>query len=69
MPLQSYDVWEDYKQIYIDFSLNNDQKVRDRVLFVNSIDIDYNPKIEEIKFDPMGYFLFDSISKPAKPIT
>jgi len=40
--------------------------VRDRVLFVNSLDIDFNSRQEEIKFDPVGYFLIDSNSKPAK---
>lgn len=56
------DIWEDYKQIYLDFSLNNDLKVRDRVLFVNSLDLDYNSRIEDIKFDSQGYFLIDTLS-------
>jgi len=64
MPHHNYDIWEDYKQIYLDFGLNTDSKIRDRVLFVNTIDIDFNPRLEEIKFDPIGYFLFDSTSKP-----
>jgi len=59
-------MWEDYKQIFRDFSLNNDNKVRDKVLFVNSLDTDYNAKQEEIKIDRMGYFLIDAKSKPAK---
>jgi hypothetical protein len=63
------EIWEDYKQIYLDFSLNNDLKVRDRVLFVNSIDLDYNPRIEDIRFDSQGYFLIDTLSQPAKPLT
>jgi len=44
IPIHQYDIWEDYKQIYLDFSLNNEIKVRDKVLFINSIDIDFNPK-------------------------
>jgi len=44
IPIKQDDIWEDYKQIYLDFSLNNDQKVKDRVLFVNSFDADFNPK-------------------------
>lgn len=43
-PIKQGDIWEDYKQIFLDFSLNNDMKVRDKVLFVNSIDLDYNAK-------------------------
>lgn len=35
-------------------------------MFINSLDADYNPKQEEIKFDPVGYFLIDSSSKPTK---
>lgn len=69
MRVSEYDIWEDYKQIYMDFSLNNDLKVRDRVLFVNPIDIDFNPKIEDIQFDQQGYFLIDTLSKPARPLT
>ena len=38
------------------------------MLFVNSLDLDYNPKQEEIKFDPVGYFLIDTNSKPARPL-
>jgi hypothetical protein len=68
MRIPDYDIWEDYKQIYMDFSLNNDLKVRDRVLFVNPIDIDFNPKIEDIQFDTQGYFLIDTLSKPARPL-
>lgn len=38
------------------------------MLFVNSIEIDFNTKSEEIKFDTEGYFLFDTLSKPVKPM-
>ena len=69
IPLKSKDIWEDYKQIYLDFGLNNDIKVRDKVLFVNSFDGDYNAKQEEIKIDPVGYFLIDANSKPSRPLT
>lgn len=37
-------MWEDYKQIFTDFNLNNDNKIRDKVLFVNSLDADYNAR-------------------------
>jgi len=36
------------------------------VLFVNSIDLDYNARQEEVKIDSMGYFLIDAKSKPAR---
>lgn len=65
-PNKCGDIWEDYKQIFLDFSLNNDHKVRDKVLFVNSIDLDYNAKQEEVKIDSQGYFLIDAKSKPAR---
>ena len=38
------------------------------MLFINSIDVDYNSKQEEIRLDHVGYFLFDSNSKPARPL-
>jgi hypothetical protein len=37
-------------------------------LFINSYDSDFNSRNEEIKFDPMGYFLIDHKAKPAKPL-
>ena len=52
----------------MDFSYNSDQKIRERILFINSFDSDYNAKSEEIKYDPVGYFLIDARAKPAKPL-
>ena len=66
--MKQADIWEDYKQIYLDFSLNNDDKVRDKVLFVSSFDGDFNARQEEIKMDPVGYFLIDAQSKPARAL-
>ena len=43
-PTKQGDIWEDYKQIFMDFSLNNDTKIRDKVLFVNSLDADFNAR-------------------------
>jgi len=37
-------------------------------LFINSYDADFNSRNEEIKFDPMGYFLIDSKSKPSRSL-
>ena len=59
-PKRPKELWEDYKQIYIDFNLNSDQKVKERVLFVNSFDGDFNPRIEEVQLDRKGFFLFDT---------
>ena len=43
----------------MDFGLTNDKKVRDKVLFVNSFDSDYNARQEDVRFDSKGYFLLD----------
>ena len=32
---------DDYSQIFIDFGLDSESKVKERVLFVNSIDSDF----------------------------
>jgi len=52
----------------MDFNFTSDIKIRERILFVNSFDSDYNSKNEDLKFDPSGYFLIDSTSKPARPL-
>ena len=46
----------------MDFNFNSDIKIRERILFINSYDNDYNSRNEEIKFDPVGYFLIDAKS-------
>lgn len=38
------------------------------MLFVHSLDRDFNPKTEEVKIDKAGYFLIDVKSKPARPL-
>ena len=62
------DIWEDYKQIYLDFSITSDHKVKEKVLFISSFDADFNARQEEVKCDPQGYFLIDANSKPARPL-
>ena len=52
----------------MDFNFNSDIKIRERILFINSYDNDYNSRNEEIKFDPVGYFLIDAKSQPSKPL-
>ena len=58
-PHKQGEIWEDYKQIYLDFGLTSDKKIRDKVLFVNSFDSDYNARQEDTGFDSKGYFLLD----------
>lgn len=67
-PCKPSDIWEDYKQIYADFELNTPDMINQKVLFINSLDCDLNPKTESLKFDSQGYFLIDAKSKPAKPL-
>lgn len=43
-PYKQPEIWEDYKQIYLDFGITNDKKIRDKVLFVNSFDSDFNAR-------------------------
>ena len=38
------------------------------MLFVSSFDGDFNVKQEEIKIDPVGYFLIDANSKPSRAL-
>lgn len=44
----------------MDFNLTNDRVIRDKVLFVNSFDSDFNARQEELKYDSKGYFLLDT---------
>ena len=37
-------------------------------MFISSIDSDFNAKHDEVRFDPKGFFLIDSSSKPARPL-
>lgn len=67
-PHRQGEIWEDYKQIYLDFGLKSENSVRDRVLFVNSFDGDFNAKHEEMRLDNQGYFLLDTRVKPARPL-
>ena len=65
---------DDYSQIFLDFGLNSEKKVCEKVLFVNSLANDFvsnnqttskkpNPDIDE-----KGYFMFDLSCKPAVPL-
>jgi len=35
---------------------------------VNSLDLDFNSRSEDIKFDSEGYFLFDTRAKPIRTL-
>ena len=59
-PFKQHEIWEDFRQLYMDFNLHNDRVIRDKVLFVNSFDSDFNARQEEQKYDSKGYFLLDT---------
>ena len=57
---------DDYSQIFVDFGMNSEKKVCEKVLFVNSIANDFvsnNPtkfnKEATKDIDNKGYFMFD----------
>lgn len=52
----------------MDFGFKNERHVRDKVLFVNSFDSDFNARQEDYRYDSKGYFLLDIQSKPARPL-
>jgi len=73
LPPRKTGLCDDYSQIFIDFGLNSEKKIRERVLFIQSINNDNVPglvpcaqKISEI--DPLGYFMFDMSCQPAVPL-
>ena len=43
LPPKKTGLCDDYSQIFIDFGLNSEKKIRERVLFVQSINNDYVP--------------------------
>jgi hypothetical protein len=51
---------EDFSQIFIDFNINNLKKIQEKVLFVQTLDIDSFGQHEEIQIDTKGFFLFDT---------
>ena len=65
---------DDYAQIFVDFGMNSEKKVCEKVLFVNSISNDFvsnfpvstNKASKDI--DSHGYFMFDLSCQPAVPI-
>lgn len=44
----------------MDFNLTSDRVIRDKVLFINSFDSDFNARQEDHRYDSKGYFLLDS---------
>jgi hypothetical protein len=56
-------MWEDYQQIYVDFGVNSEQKIKNRVLFLHSL-ANLDLKIP----DAHGHFLFDFSCQPPIPL-
>ena len=62
---------DDYSQIFIDFGLNSEKKIRQKVLFVQPINNDYVPGMMLSKtsdIDDKGYFMFDFSCQPVLPL-
>lgn len=66
--------WDDYQQIYVDFGVNSEAKIKNRVLFIQSVanqdlmNTNTTPA-DCIKHpDPQGYFLFDFSCQPPVPL-
>lgn len=56
-------MWEDYTQVFIDFGVNSNSKIKSRVLFVIGLanqDLIIGANAENSRHpDSYGYFLFD----------
>ena len=65
---------DDYSQIFVDFGMNSEKKVCEKVLFVNSIANDFvtnnsaNSRRASKEIDNKGYFMFDLSCQPAMPL-
>ena len=62
---------DDYAQIFVDFGMNSEKKVCEKVLFVNSIGNDFvsnfptNGRKASKDIDSKGFFMFDMSCQPA----
>ena len=57
-------MYDDYSQIFIDFGMNSEKKVKEKVLFVSALNNDFlsnqMPNTgHSTDIDPYGYFMFD----------
>ena len=65
---------DDYSQIFVDFGMNSEKKVCEKVLFVNSIANDFvsnnptNGRKATKDIDDKGFFMFDLSCQPAIPL-
>ena len=60
-----------YSQIFIDFGLNSEKKIREKVLFVQPINNDYVSGMMPSRtsdIDDKGYFMFDFSCQPVLPL-
>ena len=72
IPTKAQNMWDDYQQIYNDFGVNSEQKIKNRVLFVNCLanhdTLNCNEGQQSSSNDQTGYFLFDFSCQPPKPL-
>ena len=65
LPQKNQNMCDDYSQIFVDFGMNSEKKVCEKVLFVNSIANDFvsnipsNGRKATKEIDSLGYFMFD----------
>ena len=55
-------MFDDYSQIFLDFGMNSEKKVAEKVLFVNSLANDFLTNqipTQASDMDSQGYFMFD----------
>lgn len=45
--------------MFIDFNMNTLKKISEKVLFVQTLDIDSYGSYEDVQIDRKGFFLFD----------
>ena len=67
-------MYDDYSQIFIDFGMNSEKKVKEKVLFVSALNNDFItnhlPNTGQLSsdIDPYGYFMFDFSCQPPVPV-
>lgn len=73
LPPRKTTLCDDYSQVFIDFGLNSEKKIRERVLFISAIANDNVPGLvpsqqKLFDIDPLGYFMFDMSCQPPQPL-
>ena len=64
LPHKAQNMYDDYSQIFIDFGMNSEKKVKEKVLFVAALNNDFLSNqlpnaSQPTDIDPYGYFMFD----------